>query len=197
MTPTTVRLDRPVLEAARSLLGCELVRETEDGTSRARIIETEAYSENDPASHSYNGETPRTKVMFGPPGHWYIYKCYGIHWMINVVTGENGTGEAVLVRSAEPLGGEQLMQQRRGQSGYQLTSGPGKLAEALAVNDSFNGQAVHDNATFRLEPGTVDRVVHESPRVGIQDAQERFWRFFVESDYLSRVDQNASARRRD
>lgn len=197
MTTRELSLDQPVLEAARDLLGCYLVRETEEGTCRARIIETEAYSENDPASHSYNGETPRSKVMFGSPGHWYVYKCYGIHWMINVVTGEEGTGEAVLIRAAEPTEGQSVMEQRRNQSGVTLTNGPGKLAEALAVDKSFDGESVRENEKFRLEPGSVEGPIHESPRVGIEDAQDRYWRFYVENDFLSKVSQNASSRRRD
>lgn len=197
MSTERLFLDKPVLAAARELLGCYLVRRTEEGICRVRIVETEAYSEDDPASHSYNGATPRSEIMFGPPAHWYVYKCYGIHWMINVVTGSEGTGEAVLIRSAEPVAGRSLMETRRGQSGPELTNGPGKLAEALAVNKDFDGEPVRDEDRFWLEPGITDEPVFESPRVGIQEAERRHWRFFLENEYLSKVKQNDSARRRN
>lgn len=189
-------LSQPVLETARNLLGCEIVRRSPEGKRRVRIVETEAYSEDDPASHSYNGPTPRSRVMFGPPGHWYVYKCYGIHWMLNVVCGSEGDGEAVLIRAAEPVRGESLMEQRRGRSGSSLTNGPGKLAEALDVQPDFDGTSVRSGSLL-LRTGTDVSDVFESPRVGITEDKTRFWRFYTSSSYVSDVSQNDLGRRRN
>lgn len=159
-----------------------------------RILETEAYSEDDPVSHSYRGPTPRSRVMFGPPGHWYVYQCYGIHWMLNVVCGEKGQGEAVLIRSAEPVKGRKFMREQRQCSGVSLTNGPGKLTEALQVDKRFNGASVRQSK-LRLEEASCAEPVFESPRVGIKEGQRRYWRFYLKSDYLSDVPQNDLGRR--
>lgn len=189
-------LSRPVLETARDLLGCELVRKTPEGTQRIRIVETEAYAEDDPASHSYNGPTPRSEIMFGPPGYWYVYKCYGIHWMLNVVCGQEGDGEAVLLRAGEPLEGEVIMEGKRGRKGVELTNGPGKLAEALAVDDSFDGDSVHSDDLYLRFSGPKEPV-YESPRVGISEEKTRYWRFYLDNKYCSDVSQNDLGRRRN
>lgn len=191
-------LDRPVLESAPDLLGSELVRDEPEGELRARIVETEAYREDDPASHTFSGETDRTAPMFASAGHWYIYLCYGVHWMINVSCGPQGRGEGILIRAAEPLAGESRMVPRRGMEGLELTNGPGKLAEALDVDDRFSGRPV-DSGCLRLEPGEPheDEVIYRSPRVGINEATERPWRFYLDNPYRSEVPQNESGRRRD
>lgn len=196
MPEVELDLSRPVLETARSLLGCEVVRETADGTRRVRIVETEAYAEDDPASHSYNGPTPRSEVMFGPPGYWYVYKCYGIHWMLNVVCGREGDGEAVLLRAGEPLEGEVIMEENRGPKGVELTNGPGKLAEALSLDDSFDGDSV-DSGSLYLRGAGADEPVFESPRVGINEEKTRYWRFYLDNEYCSDVSQNDLGRRRN
>lgn len=191
-------LEAPVLEVARNLLGCELVLESEANRQlRAKIVETEAYCEGDPASHSCNGRTERSSVMFGPPARWYIYKCYGIHYMINLVCGPEDTGQAVLIRAAEPLQGETVMRENRGLSGVELTNGPGKLAEALGVDKTFNGQSAVPETGFHLAAGTESAKIYESPRVGINVATERPWRFYTDSEYVSRVSQNDAGRCRN
>ncbi len=175
---------------ARNLLGSYLVRETEEGTLRARIVETEAYREDDPASHSCRGPTQRSKVMFGPPGFWYIYKCYGIHWMINVVCGPEDSGEAVLIRAAEPCAGEKIMVKQRGKDGKQLTNGPGKLAEALVVDEEINEQPVAAGTGFYLQPGSCSEEIYTSRRVGIEVGVERPWRFYLQSEYVTETEHN-------
>lgn len=188
-------LEQPAPDAARALLGHRLVRRTKTGTCRVRIVETEAYTENDPASHSYRGPTPRSEVMFGPPGYWYIYKCYGIHWMVNAVCAREGRGEAVLIRAAEPVDGLTVMRERRGREGVELLNGPGKLAEALAVDESLQGRRIRPGSGLYLESGPTPSEQFASPRVGIETARERPWRFFTESDYVSSSPRNRQSRR--
>lgn len=186
------RLAGSAPRAARALLGDHLVRRTQRGTCRVRIVETEAYAENDPASHSYEGPTPRSRVMFGPPGHWYVYRCYGIHWMLNAVCGPDGTGEAVLIRAAQPLEGVRLMRRRRGRQD-DLLDGPGKLAEALAVDDELQGTPIRPGTGLHLEGRQAPSEVFAGPRVGIQDARERPWRFFIDSEHVSSTPLNDRA----
>ncbi len=192
-------LEQSAVLVAPRLLGSVIVRKTADNRSvKVKIIETEAYRENDPASHSFNGKTPRSEVMFGPPGYWYLYQCYGIHWMLNLVCGPAGQGEAVLIRAVEPLSGEKLMfNWRPNQTGVDLSNGPGKLTEALNLLGQFNGTPAWGDTDLRLQPAPAETVIYESPRVGISLAKERYWRFYLKSDYLSRVKQNAVGRRRN
>lgn len=187
------RLAQPAPRAARALLGDHLVRRTEEGLCRVRIVEVEAYAENDPASHSHGGPTPRSRVMFGPPGHWYIYRCYGIHWMVNAVCGPDGTGEAILLRAAEPVEGTKIMRRRRGRSGEDLLNGPGKLAEALDVDDGLQGEPIRPGGGMHLVERETDEAVYAGPRVGIQDARERPWRFFFDRESVSSTPLNRQA----
>src|SRR5690349_23944137 len=118
-------------EAAQRLLGCILEREIDGTTVRVRIVETEAYDQTDAASHSYKGRTPRTDVMFGPAGHLYVYFTYGMHYCMNVVTGSEGEGAAVLIRAVEPIEGvEYIRQNRPGVPDMQTTNGPAKACQA-------------------------------------------------------------------
>jgi len=181
---------RPAPVVAPDLLGRLLVRKRTTGLLCARIVECEAYQEDDPASHSFRGLTNRTAVMFGPPGHLYVYFSYGAHWCMNVVTGEDGEGSAVLLRAAEPMSGIEVMQARRGRTEARLLcSGPGRLAQAFGVSGADNGLDLASGHDLFLSQGTrLDPAdVSMSPRVGISVAREQPWRFFeAGSSFVSR-----------
>lgn len=196
MTPTLSRpwFDRPAPVVAPALLGRHLVRRLPDGgTLRARIVETEAYEPEDPASHSFRGETPRNAVMFGPPGHLYVYRIYGLHFCLNVVTGSPGHGGAVLLRAAEPLEGLDRMARARGTDRpLQLCRGPARLAQAFELDRTADGTDLLGDDALRLEPGTPVPAhgVEHTPRVGISKGVEAPWRF------VERGSRWASPRRR-
>lgn len=165
---------------ARALLGARLVHETPEGRMVGRIVETEAYvAAIDPACHGFNGPTPRSQPLFGPPGTAYLYRIYGMYTCFNVVVEPDGVGAAILVRALEPLEGETLMAANRpGKKG--LTDGPGKLCQALDLGLGLNGAALTDpRAAVRLEPGEPVAEAGVSGRVGITRGIELPWRFFV------------------
>jgi DNA-3-methyladenine glycosylase len=183
---------RPSPEVGPDLLGRILVRRLGDGALlTARIVEAEAYQEDDPASHSYRGRTSRTEVMFGPPGHAYVYFTYGMHHCINVVTGSTGEGSAVLLRAAEPLEGLEEMARCRGTNDPRaLCSGPGRLCQALAIDRAENGVDLVRGRELWLLEGTPapPSSISVGPRVGITSGIERPWRFSVRGDrFVSRA----------
>ena len=180
---TTLDFDRPVEDVARQLIGATLRVEGVGGL----IVETEAYDGEDPASHSFSGPTPRNKAMFGPSGHAYVYRSYGIHWCFNLVCREAGHGAGVLIRALEPLWGLDVMRERRGGLADRLLcAGPGRLCQALGIDGSHDGLPL-DAPPFQLESAIADVVVVEGPRIGITRAREVPWRFgLAGSRYLSR-----------
>jgi len=179
---------RHPVEAARALIGWTLLVDGVGG----RIVETEAYHHEDPASHSFSGRTPRNAVMFGPPGRAYVYRSYGIHWCLNFVCGPD-PGAAVLIRALEPTAGLQEMHERRGLTEPRsLCSGPGKLCQALAVTRDHDGLPL-DAPPFELRPGPTAGIV-AGPRIGISRAADLPWRFGeAGSRFLSRPFPKATA----
>lgn len=167
--------DRDPVAVARDLIGCSLLVAGVGG----RIVETEAYAEREPACHAYVGVTDRTRVLFGPPGHAYVYLSYGVHQMFNVVTAPSGEGAAVLIRALEPTAGIERMRARRaGRGERELCSGPGRLAQALGIGPRLNGADL-SAGEVAIQPRS-GRPVGEpaaGPRVGISKAIDLPWRF--------------------
>lgn len=182
-------LDVPVEQAARRLLGCELVRTLGDGEEiRVRIVETEAYDQVDEASHTFNGPTNRNAAMFKSAGHLYVYFTYGMHHCCNVVCGPEGVGSAVLIRAVEPIDGIDSIEERRGMTGVNVTNGPGKLCQALGIDRKLSG---HDLAVapVRLikKPAISDSDVTVGKRIGISKAVHELRRFYITSSpYVSK-----------
>ena len=175
--------DRSVHAVARDLIGATLTV----GGCGGVIVEAEAYHHTDPAAHSYGGQTPRNAVMFGPPGHLYVYRSYGIHWCMNFVCEEEGSASAVLLRALEPIVGLSAMRRRRGVEDIRLLcSGPGRLCEALGVTAAHNGLPV-DRAPFELRRGAGDVARVRGVRIGITRAVEKPWRYGLKgSKFLSK-----------
>ncbi|CAD7055110.1 DNA-3-methyladenine glycosylase [Pseudorhizobium endolithicum] len=173
--------DRPAVEVASDLIGAELLF----GGAGGIVVEAEAYMPDDPASHSYRGRTSRNRSMFGPSGHAYVYRSYGIHWCLNVVC---QAGSAVLIRALEPVEGIADMQARRGrQELHLLCSGPGRVCQALGITGEHDGLSLL-HLPFRLtlaqqSPGSI----LTGKRIGITRAVDMPWRFGLKgSVHLSR-----------
>jgi DNA-3-methyladenine glycosylase len=167
---------RAVLDVARDLVGCTLAH----GPTAGVIVETEAYHQSEPACHAFVGVTPRTRVLFGPPGTAYVYRSYGIHALFNAVCEPAGVGAAVLIRALEPIAGLDAMRERRGLHAVeQLCSGPGKLTQALGIELEHNDSDLV-RGPLRIgprPPGWEDVEVVTGTRVGITKAAELPWRF--------------------
>ena len=182
--PDRELLARDARVVAPWLLGKLLVRD--DGRA-ARIVEVEAYlGEADPASHAYRGRTARNATMFGPAGHLYVYFTYGMHWCANVVCGDEGTAEAVLLRAGSPVAGtESMVAARGGRGGRDLSSGPAKLCQALGIERALDGTDLLDRSSglVLLDDGTAPpRRPGRSTRVGIREGREHRWRYWVPGD---------------
>jgi DNA-3-methyladenine glycosylase len=174
---------RSVHQVAPDLIGCTVLVDGVGGP----IVEVEAYDHEDPASHGFRGETARNRSMFGPPGHAYVYRSYGIHWCLNLVCEEMGVASAVLLRALEPARGIEEMRARRGLDEPRLLcAGPGRVCQALAVTREHDGLAL-DGPPFEFRArATVPEIV-TGPRVGITQAADLPWRYgLAGSSYLSR-----------
>jgi DNA-3-methyladenine glycosylase len=162
-----------VHDAAPALIGWTLLLDGVGG----RIVEVEAYAADDPASHSYRGPTPRTAVMFGAPGHLYVYRSYGLHWCANIVCEKAGRGAAVLLRALEPTDGLDEMRARRGVADVRLLcAGPGRLTQALGLTREHDGADL-TRPPFALVPPAAPVPIERTPRIGITKAVERPWRY--------------------
>jgi DNA-3-methyladenine glycosylase len=174
---------RSVHEVAPELIGVTLLVDGVGGP----IVEVEAYDQEDPASHSFRGRTPRNAVMFGPPGFSYVYRSYGIHWCLNFVCDVEGRAEAALVRALAPEQGIETMRARRGVVAERaLCSGPGKLCQALGVTNAHSGLAL-DEPPFELLERDGTPTIVTGPRIGITRGVEHNWRYgLAGSTFLSR-----------
>jgi DNA-3-methyladenine glycosylase len=178
-----IDFEAPSHIVARQLIGVVLLVDGVGG----RIVETEAYDREDPASHSFSGPTERNGAMFGAPAHAYVYRSYGIHWCLNFVCREAGHGAGVLIRALEPLAGIDVMRARRGTADERLLcSGPGKLCQALGVSRAHNGIALAA-PPFELWAAPAGIEVVSGPRIGISKAMDVAWRFgLAGSRFVSR-----------
>ncbi|HSG99302.1 MAG TPA: DNA-3-methyladenine glycosylase [candidate division Zixibacteria bacterium] len=168
---------RPTLTVAKELLGKALVDERIAIRRAVRIVEVEAYvGEDDPACHAAPGLTERNRVMYGPPGHAYIYLIYGMYHCLNVVTERKGFPAAILIRAAEPLEGRLEKNSRTGQP--QQTDGPGKLCRALNLSLRLNGLDLTGSQLYLVDRGDCPVQIAASPRIGISSGQDKLWRFY-------------------
>jgi DNA-3-methyladenine glycosylase len=194
--------DRPSAEVAPELLGCVLEHETVDGLVAVLVTEVEAYAgEADPASHAWRGRTQRTAVMFGPPGHAYVYFTYGMHFCVNLVCMPEGTASAVLLRAGRIVAGEDVARARRDRRDTRipardLARGPARLCQALGIYRSLDGADVCDaGAALRIRPGTAAPAspsgdgeagpagtIRCGPRIGVSRAAQIEWRFWLDGD---------------
>ncbi|WP_077620594.1 DNA-3-methyladenine glycosylase [Bacillus sinesaloumensis] len=182
---------KPTLDLAKALLGCILVKHTDQGVASGYIVETEAYKgPEDRAAHSYNNKrTKRTEVMFGKPGHVYTYQMH-THCLVNVVSSEMEKPEAILIRAVEPVQGIDLMYERRGEMpSKNLTNGPGKLTKALGITMEDYGRPFFEPPLY-ITKGIIPEHISTGPRIGIEnsgEAKDYPWRFWItDNPYVSR-----------
>jgi DNA-3-methyladenine glycosylase len=181
--PAFIDFFAPSVEVAQALIGSTLLVDGVGG----RIVETEAYDHDDPASHTFSGPTKRNEVMFGPPGRAYIYRSYGIHWCLNFVCQPEGHGAGVLIRAIEPVAGLEIMRARRGLHEERLLcAGPGRVCQALGITNAHSGMRV-DIHPFQLSVPEERIRILTGPRIGITKAADVPWRFGLSgSPFLSR-----------
>lgn len=170
---THIDFKLPPQRVAKQLIGTYFYVDGVGG----RIVETEAYDENDPASHSFRGQSARNVAMFGGAGRAYVYLSYGLHWCLNFVCREEGRGAAVLLRALEPTAGIRAMEERRGMSERRkLCAGPGRVGQALAISKLHDGLPL-DRPPFLLTPRDQEFPIVTSKRIGISRGREMLWRF--------------------
>jgi DNA-3-methyladenine glycosylase len=178
--------DRPVEEVAHALLGRVLSRTSPEGEVAVRLTEVEAYAGPlDSASHAFRGRTARNSVMFGPPGHAYVYFTYGMHFCVNLVCGPEETSSGVLLRAGEVMIGDKLARERRPRSSVRdLARGPARLCQALAIDRELDGTDVCSQGTLRILAGSPPdgASVRSGPRTGVSTAKDTPWRFWINGD---------------
>ena len=192
------RLTGSALEVAPALLGSVLRHETVDGTVAVRLTEVEAYAgADDPGSHAYRGPTRRNEVMFGPAGRLYVYFTYGMHYCCNVVVGDEGVASAVLLRAGEVVEGVEVARTRRGKApDRDLARGPARLCSALGIDREHNGADLSAGPlTLRLGEPPGPGLVERGPRVGLREAADHPWRFWLAGEPTVSVYRPAAPRR--
>jgi DNA-3-methyladenine glycosylase len=184
---TLKELQQGAVQAAPHLLGQKLVHRSPEGVTSGYIVEVEAYTQAEPASHTYKGQTTRNAAMFKEAGTIYVYFTYGMHFCMNIVAGSPGRGEAILIRALQPVEGIELMKQRRRlDDELQLTNGPAKLVQAMGVGRQHNLTSLA-GGSLSLGPGFAPTRIIQSPRIGIRVATELPWRFYVAGNpYVSK-----------
>jgi DNA-3-methyladenine glycosylase len=185
MSSLSAVLSRPSLEVAPELLGAVLRHRTDEGVVAVRLTEVEAYAgADDPGSHGYRGRTPRNEVMFGPAGHLYVYFTYGMHHCCNVVAGTPGTASALLLRAGEVVEGVELARRRRIRSSDRdLARGPARLCQALGIDRANNGADLsRGDLTLTLGRRPTPDQVATGPRVGLREAADHPWRFWLKGE---------------
>jgi len=176
--------NRPTLKVAKELLGKYLIV-NKDGTKLSgKIVEVEAYrGPYDPASHAYGGMTPRNKIMFGEPGHAYVYFTYGMYYCLNIITERKGFPAGVLIRALEPKDGIEMMKKRRKKEKIEdLTSGPGKLCQAMGVNKRLYGADLVGKTIYIEDRGEKAGKIISTNRIGIDEGKEKKWRFYLKDN---------------
>ncbi len=171
--------NKNTITIAKNLLGKILVHETNEGILKGIILETEAYLEDDPASHSFNGKTKRNEVMFKSEGHLYVYFTYGMHYCLNIVTNKENIGEAVLIRSIKPIMNENIMIKNRNGNPKHISDGPAKLCQAFNISIKDNGiNLLSKNSKIYLEEGNIliNKFI-QTERIGISKGKELRYRF--------------------
>jgi DNA-3-methyladenine glycosylase len=174
---------------AKRVLGSQFVREINGHQVIVKIVETEAYHQLDPASHTYGGRTPRNHIMFGPSGYLYVYFTYGMHYCANIVCDSEGRGSAVLIRAVEPLHGVEIMHTLRPPSisGFNVSNGPAKLCQALDIDLRLYGHDLHDAPLrLNLKPELSDDVIVTTTRIGLSKSKNELLRFYIrDNPYVS------------
>jgi len=181
--------EKPTIEVAKELLGCYLINEINGKKVAGKIVETEAYLENDPGSHSANGMTKRNEQMFKEPGTAYVYFTYGMYYCFNVVTNSVGKGEAVLIRALEPLEGIEIMKKNRSKENTkELCSGPAKLVIAMGITKQDNGKDLINGKLGIEVPEEKEKFeIVETTRIGISRGAELKYRFYIkDNEFVSR-----------
>jgi len=181
-------LTEEVEVVAQKLLGCFLEAIVEKHKVIVRIVETEAYDQDDPASHAFLGKTARNNVMFGKNGHLYVYFTYGMHYCCNITTGRVGYGSGVLIRSVEPVAGKELLEERRGIVGKNATNGPAKLCKALGIDQKLNGHDLRKSSLKLIEGSLLPgEKIRQTTRIGISKATDRMRRYYIDGNlYVSK-----------
>lgn len=175
-------------DAARRLLGCEIMSEINGQTVRVKIVEVEAYDQHDEASHTFRGQMARNSSMYKAAGHLYVYFTYGMHYCINIVCGDEGFGSGVLIRAVEPLAGVDVIEKRRGITGKNMTNGPGKVAQALGITLQYNGHYLDELPIMLVQqPAMTNHDIVTVTRIGISKAAHELRRYYIASnEYISK-----------